>query len=44
MSLRNQECDTAIVAGVNLMLTAAEIYVAMTQTGMLSSEWQVFYV
>ena len=41
MSLRNQECDTAIAAGVNLMLTP-EVYVAATQAGMLSSDGKCF--
>ena len=34
-SLQNNECDTAIAAGVNLMI-APEPYIAMSQAGMLS--------
>jgi acyl transferase domain-containing protein/thioesterase domain-containing protein len=37
MSLRNQECDTAIAAGVNLILTP-EPFVGMRQAGMLSED------
>lgn len=36
-SLQNGECDTAIAAGVNLMITP-EPYIAMTQAGMLSAD------
>ena len=41
MSLRNKECDTAIAAGVNLMLTP-EVYVVIAQAGMLSSDGKSF--
>lgn len=37
LSLRSGECDTAIAAGVNLMLTPAP-YLAMSQAGMLSKD------
>ncbi|MEL7145031.1 MAG: SDR family NAD(P)-dependent oxidoreductase, partial [Bacteroidota bacterium] len=36
-SLQNEECDTAIAAGVNLMVLP-ELYVGMSQAGMLSSD------
>ena len=41
VSLRNNECHTAIVAGVNLMLTPAGL-VIMGQSGMLSSDGKCF--
>ena len=41
LSLRNQECDTALAAGVNLMFSP-DLYVAMAQVGMLSSEGKCF--
>ncbi|WP_186320040.1 SDR family NAD(P)-dependent oxidoreductase [Paenibacillus sp. Y412MC10] len=37
LSLRSGECDTAIAAGVNLMLTPAP-YLAMSKAGMLSKD------
>ncbi|MEJ2417342.1 MAG: type I polyketide synthase, partial [Exilibacterium sp.] len=40
-SLRNGDCDCAIVAGVNLMLTPTP-YKALSQAGMLSSEGKCF--
>jgi acyl transferase domain-containing protein/acyl carrier protein len=40
-SLRNQECDTAVAAGVNLMLTL-ESHVGMSQAGMLSEDGKCF--
>ena len=36
-SLRNGECDTAIAAGINLMLTP-ELFIGMSQVGMLSHD------
>src|SRR3546814_3777363 len=36
-SLRQNECDTAIAAGVNL-LVSPEAYIGMTQAGMLSPD------
>lgn len=41
LSLRNDECDTAIAAGVNLMLTP-DPYVGMSQAGMLSRDGTCF--
>ncbi|MCP4576476.1 MAG: polyketide synthase, partial [Deltaproteobacteria bacterium] len=41
LSLRSGECDTAIAAGVNLMLSP-DVYVAMAQAGMLSSDGKCF--
>ena len=41
ISLRNNECDTAIAAGVNLMLTPAP-YIGLTQAGMLSEEGKCY--
>ena len=41
LSLRNRECDTAIAAGVNLLLTQ-EAYIAMGQAGMLSEDGKCF--
>ncbi len=41
LSLRNVECETAIVAGVNLML-AAETFEMVTQAGMLSPDGKCF--
>jgi len=41
MSLRDYECDTAIAAGVNLILTP-EMYVGMSQGGMLSPDGRCF--
>ncbi|GAA0835806.1 hypothetical protein GCM10008915_22900 [Bifidobacterium pullorum subsp. gallinarum] len=41
LSLRYEECDTAIAAGVNLMLTP-EPYIGMSQAGMLSKDGQCF--
>jgi amino acid adenylation domain-containing protein/non-ribosomal peptide synthase protein (TIGR01720 family) len=40
-SLRNQECDTAIAAGVNLMLTP-DAYEGMSRAGMLSEDGTCF--
>ncbi|HEX2924645.1 MAG TPA: SDR family NAD(P)-dependent oxidoreductase, partial [Ruminiclostridium sp.] len=40
-SLRNNECDTAIAAGVNLMLTP-ELFEAISHAGMLSEDGQCF--
>jgi len=40
-SLRNQECDTAIAAGVSLMLTP-EGYIGMSQAGMLSEDGKCY--
>ncbi|CAM2067521.1 Amino acid adenylation domain-containing protein [Sulfidibacter corallicola] len=40
-SLRNGECDTALAAGVNLMLTP-EVYIGMAQAGMLSDQGTCF--
>ncbi|WPQ61780.1 SDR family NAD(P)-dependent oxidoreductase [Chitinophaga sancti] len=40
-SLRNKECDTAIAAGVNLMLTPMS-YVGMSRAGMLSEDGKCF--
>ncbi|MCX7366152.1 MAG: amino acid adenylation domain-containing protein [Alphaproteobacteria bacterium] len=40
-SLRQGECDTAIAAGVNLMV-APEAYVGMTQAGMLSPDGKCY--
>ncbi|WP_187696013.1 type I polyketide synthase, partial [Priestia megaterium] len=40
-SLRNGECDTAIVAGINLLLTPIA-YVGMSQAGMLSDNGKCF--
>ncbi|MCB2360150.1 SDR family NAD(P)-dependent oxidoreductase [Clostridium estertheticum] len=41
LSLRNNECDTAIAAGVNLMLTP-EMFVGISQTGMFTSDGKCF--
>ncbi|OIB02943.1 mixed polyketide synthase/non-ribosomal peptide synthetase [Paenibacillus sp. LC231] len=41
LSLRNDECDTAMAAGVNLMLTP-DPYVGMSQAGMLSKDGTCF--
>ncbi|MCX8131566.1 MAG: SDR family NAD(P)-dependent oxidoreductase [Clostridia bacterium] len=41
LSLRNYECDTAVAAGVNLLLTP-QIYVKMGQAGMLSPDGKCF--
>lgn len=41
MSLRAGECDTAIVAGVNLLLTPAP-YMEMSQAGMLSADGRCY--
>jgi acyl transferase domain-containing protein/acyl carrier protein len=40
-SLRNLECDTAIAAGVNLLFTS-DMYVGMSQAGMLSPDGKCF--
>ncbi|PEP89772.1 polyketide synthase, partial [Bacillus wiedmannii] len=40
-SLRNEECDTAIVAGINLLLTPVA-YADMSQAGMLSEDGKCF--
>jgi 3-oxoacyl-(acyl-carrier-protein) synthase len=40
-SLRQRECDTAIAAGVNLMVSPAA-YVGMTQAGMLSPDGKCY--
>ncbi|TAL41542.1 MAG: SDR family NAD(P)-dependent oxidoreductase, partial [Methylovulum sp.] len=40
-SLRNGECDTAIAAGVNLMLTP-ERYISMAQAGMSSADGKCY--
>nr|WP_240464227.1 SDR family NAD(P)-dependent oxidoreductase [Paenibacillus apiarius] len=41
LSLRNGECDTAIVAGANLMVTPAG-YLGMEQAGMLSADGKCY--
>ncbi|MCW3466422.1 SDR family NAD(P)-dependent oxidoreductase [Chitinophaga nivalis] len=41
LSLKNKECDTAIAAGVNLMLTPMS-YVGMSRAGMLSVDGKCF--
>ncbi|MCZ8519621.1 SDR family NAD(P)-dependent oxidoreductase [Paenibacillus caseinilyticus] len=41
LSLRSGECDTALAAGVNLLLTP-EPYIGMTQAGMLSKDGQCY--
>ncbi|WP_255298242.1 SDR family NAD(P)-dependent oxidoreductase [Brevibacillus dissolubilis] len=41
MSLRNRECDTAVAAGVNLMLTP-QPFAAMSQAGMLSPDGRCY--
>lgn len=41
MSLRGNECDTAIAAGVNLLLTPA-LYIIMSQAGMLSPDGKCY--
>ena len=41
LSLRQGECDTAIVAGVNLMLTPYG-YISMAQAGMLSNDGRCY--
>lgn len=41
LSLRQRECDTAIVAGVNLMLTPYG-YISMAQAGMLSNDGRCY--
>ncbi|MBW4478215.1 MAG: SDR family NAD(P)-dependent oxidoreductase [Tolypothrix brevis GSE-NOS-MK-07-07A] len=41
LSLRQRECDTAIAAGVNLMLTPYG-YIGMAQAGMLSSDGRCY--
>ncbi len=41
LSLRQNECDTAIAAGVNLMVSPAA-YVGMTQAGMLSPDGKCY--
>ena len=40
-SLRNGECDTAIVAGANLMITS-EGYNGMNKAGMLSEDGKCY--
>nr|ABM63527.1 BryB [Candidatus Endobugula sertula] len=41
LSLRQQECDTAIVAAANLIFTP-QVYVGMTQAGMLSPDGKCY--
>ncbi len=41
LSLRNQECDLAIVAGVNLIFSP-DAFVGMTHAGMLSTDGKCF--
>ena len=41
LALKTREIDTAIVAGVNMLFTP-EIYVAMSQAGMLSSDGKCY--
>ncbi|MEH2062923.1 MAG: SDR family NAD(P)-dependent oxidoreductase [Nostoc sp.] len=41
LSLRQRECDTAIAAGVNLMLTPYG-YISMAQAGMLSADGRCY--
>jgi polyketide synthase PksN len=41
LSLRSRECDTAIAAGVNLILTPG-VYVGLGRTGMLSPQGRCF--
>ncbi|WP_232035849.1 SDR family NAD(P)-dependent oxidoreductase [Methylomusa anaerophila] len=40
-SLRNQECDTALAAGVNLLLLA-DMFEVLTQAGMLSADCRCY--
>ncbi|MGN8844761.1 SDR family NAD(P)-dependent oxidoreductase [Niallia sp. HCP3S3_B10] len=40
-SLRNGECDTAIVAGINLMITP-DLYTSMIKAGMLSEDGKCY--
>ncbi|MCP5004754.1 MAG: polyketide synthase, partial [Planctomycetes bacterium] len=41
LSLKNHECNTAVAAGVNLLLTP-ESYIAMSSAGMLSKDGKCF--
>ena len=41
LSLRNGECDTAIAAGINLMLSP-ESYIGMSQAGMFSEDGKCY--
>jgi polyketide synthase PksN len=41
LSIRNQECDTALAAGVNLLLTP-EVFAGMSEAGMLSEDGKCF--
>ena len=41
LSLRNGECDTAIIAGVNILLTPSP-FIGMSQAGMLSEDGKCY--
>ncbi len=41
LSLRNQECDTAVAAGISLMFTPMN-YIVMSQAGMLSQDGRCY--
>ncbi|WP_189457555.1 type I polyketide synthase, partial [Aquimarina muelleri] len=42
MSLRNGECESALVAGISSLILSPEFYVKMSQAGMLSQDGQCY--
>ncbi|WP_108807996.1 SDR family NAD(P)-dependent oxidoreductase [Aquimarina spinulae] len=42
MSLRNRECESALVAGISSLILSPEFYVKMSQAGMLSQDGQCY--
>ncbi|EZH71968.1 hypothetical protein ATO12_04945 [Aquimarina atlantica] len=42
MSLRNRECESALVAGISSLILSPEFYVKMSQAGMLSEDGQCY--
>uniref|UniRef100_UPI000463BE72 SDR family NAD(P)-dependent oxidoreductase n=1 Tax=Aquimarina macrocephali TaxID=666563 RepID=UPI000463BE72 len=42
MSLRNRECESALIAGISSLILSPKFYVKMSQAGMLSEDGQCY--